>query len=68
MSVTDLRKNGTVVKNTALVMACAEGIVRSKDSNLLSSNGGHISLGKYWAKSLLRRMDLVKRRASTKSK
>ena len=65
--LTSLRKNGAVV-NTAIVMACAEGIVRSKDSNLLSSNGGHIFLTKDWAKSLLRRMGLVKRRASTKSK
>lgn len=65
--VTALRKNGAVV-NTAIVMACAEGIVRSKNSNLLCSNGGHISLTKDWAKSLLHRMGLVKRRASTKSK
>ena len=65
--LTSLRKNGAVV-NTAIVMACAEGIVRSKDSNLLCSNGGHIFLTKDWAKSLLRRMGLVKRRASTKSK
>lgn len=49
-------------------MACAEGIVRNKDSNLLRKNGGHISLTKEWAKNLLRRMGLVKRRASTKSK
>ncbi len=62
--VTALRRNGAVV-NTAIAMACAEGIVRSKDSNLLISNGG---LTKDWAKSLLRRMGLVKRRASTKSK
>ncbi len=48
-------------------MACAEGIVRSKDSNLLFSKGGHIALTKDWAKSILHRMGLVKRRASTKS-
>ena len=65
--VTTLRKNGAVV-NTAIIMACAEGIVRSKDSNLLCSNGGYISLTKDWGKSLMRRMGLVKRRASTKSK
>ncbi len=65
--ITTLRKNGAVV-NTAIVMACAEGIVCNKDSNLLSSNGGYISLTKDWGKSLLRRMGLVKRRASTKSK
>ena len=65
--VTTLRKNGAVV-NTAIIMACAEGILRSKDSNLLCSNGGYISLTKDWGKSLMRRMGLVKRRASTKSK
>ena len=60
--INSLRKSGAVV-NTAIVMACAEGIVRSKDSNLLSSNGGHISLTKDWGKNLLHRMALVKRRA-----
>ncbi len=42
-----------------------EGIVKTKDSDLLACNGGHISLTKDWAKSL---MGLVKRRASTKAK
>ena len=61
-----LRANGAVV-NTAIAIACAEGIVRSKDSNLLSCNGGHISLSKHWGKHLLSRMGYVKRRASTKA-
>ena len=65
--LTCFRENGAVV-NTAIAIGCAEGIVRSKDSNLLSCNGGHISLTKDWAKSLLRRMGYVKRRASTKAK
>ena len=54
--------------NTAIVIACAEGIVISKDSNLLAQNGGHMSLSKDWAKSLMKRMALVMRRASTKAK
>ena len=54
--------------NTAIVIACAVGIVISKDSNLLAQNGGHISLSKDWAKGLMKRMGLVKRRASTKAK
>ena len=62
-----LRENGAVV-NTAIALACAEGIVKSKDSNLLASNGGHIVLTKYWGKGLLTRMGLVKRKASTKAK
>ena len=40
----------------------------SIDSNLLASNGGHISLTKDWGKNLLHRMGFVKRRASTKAK
>lgn len=62
-----LRDNGAVV-NTAIAIGCAEGIVRSKDSNLLASNGGHITLTKHWGKHLLSRMGYVKRRASTKAK
>lgn len=48
--VTTLRSNGAVV-NTAVVMSCAEGIVKSHDSNLLASNGGHILLTKDWGKT-----------------
>ena len=59
-----LRSNGAVV-NTAIAIACAEGII---DSNLLECNGGHIRLTKSWAKCLMLRMGFVKRRASTKAK
>ena len=65
--ITALRENGAVI-NTAIAIACAEGIVKSHDSNLLESNGGHIHLTKFWAKYLMQRMGLVKRRASTKAK
>ena len=65
--LTSFRESGAVV-NTAIAMACAEGIVRSKDTNLLACNGGHISITKDWAKNILHRMGLVKRRASTKAK
>ena len=41
--LTSFRESGAVV-NTATAMGCAEGIVMSIDSNLLASNGGHISL------------------------
>ena len=54
--------------NTAITMACAEGIVRSADSNLLAVNGGHILITKDWAKNMLHRIGFVKRRASTKAK
>ena len=61
------RENGAVV-NTAIAMACAEGVIKAHDSNLLECNGGHISLTKTWAKYLMHRMGFVKRRASTKAK
>ena len=62
-----MREHGAVV-NSAVVMGAAEGIVMSKDANLLACNGGGINLTKDWAKSLLRRMGMVKRRVSSKSK
>ena len=39
--VKNLRESGGVV-NLRIVMASAEGIVKSDDSNLLQENGGHI--------------------------
>ena len=65
--VKSLLESGGVV-NSRIVMAGAEGIVKSYDSNLLQENGGHIVLSKSWAKSILGRMGYVKRRASTKAK
>ena len=65
--IKSLRECGAVV-NTRIVMAAAEGIVKSHDSNLLLSNGGHIHLGKHWAKNFLYRMGFVKRRANTTAK
>ena len=65
--LTSLRENGAVI-NTAITMACALGVVKSHDSNLLECNGGHISLTKNWSKYLMECMRFVKRRASTKAK
>ena len=62
--LTALRKHGAVV-NRAVVIGSAEKIVKSKDSNLLASHGGHISLTKHWGKHLLTNMGFVKHRAST---
>ena len=62
-----VRDNGAVV-NTAITTACAKGVVKSFDCNLLETNGGHIALTKHWATNLMARMGLVKRRASTKAK
>ena len=54
--------------NTAVVMGCVEGIVSHHDSNLLAENGGHITISKDWAKSLLHRMGYVKRRVKISAK
>ena len=57
-----LREYGAVV-NTAITIACARGVMKNVDSNLLKCHGGHISLTKH-AKYLLERMRVVKRRES----
>ena len=58
-----LRATGAAV-NTAVVIASVEGILLSKDANILK----RITLTKDWAKSLLARMGMVKQRASSKAK
>ena len=49
-----LCEQGTAV-NTSVVMTSAEGIVKSKDANLLKENGslGGIEIAKSWAHGLL---------------
>ena len=46
------------------MIASAEGILLSNDANILK----WITLTKDWSKSLLARMGMVKRRASSKAK
>ena len=60
-----MRDRGTAV-NATVVVAAAEGIVKSQDPNLLD-NGG-IEITKWWARSLLSRMGMVKRKACSKNK
>ena len=62
-----LREQGSAV-NSAIAIATAEGVVRNVDANLLACNGGGIILSKPWARGLLGRMGMVKRRASSKAK
>ena len=62
-----LRSCGAVV-NTAITLACAQGIVVNEDANLLDCNGGHISLTMHWAKNFLHRIGFVKRKVTTKAK
>ena len=62
-----LRKRGSAV-NTTVVMGAGEGIVKSKDANLLKEHGGSIELTKGWAQSLLSHMGMVKHKACSKNK
>ena len=39
--IKEMRFKGAVV-NTAIIMACAEGVVMHHDSNFLAINSGHI--------------------------
>ena len=55
----------SVVVNNAIILAVAKGIVLAKDANMLSQNGGYLSLTRDWAKRLQSRMGLVKREATT---
>ena len=59
--IKELHAKGAVV-NTAIVMACGEGVVMHHDSNLLAINGGHITIIKDWSKF---KMSYVKRQVST---
>ena len=65
--IKSVRDSGRVV-NFAIVRAAAKGIVLSHDRSLLFENGGHIELTKSWAKSLLKRMNMVKRKGTTSKK
>ena len=64
--VKSLREAKTVV-NSSIVVSAAVGIVKSHDSGLLESNGGHIKCTKQWAKHFLSQMGYVKRKATTKA-
>ena len=67
-NIKELCSKGAIV-DTAIALACAaEGVVMHHDSNLLATNGGHITISKDWAKSLLCRMGCVRRRVSTSAK
>ena len=65
--ISSLRVTGGVV-NTAIVMGAAKGIASARDASKLVSHGGHIDINKSWAKSFLKRMGYVKRKASNAGK
>ena len=53
---------------TAITIAAATAIVMKEDRNLLAENGGPITFTKTRAKSLLCRLNFVKRRGSSAGK
>ena len=63
----DLRKRGMPI-NTAVVVAAAEGILLNKNASLAPKDGIEVKLTDDWAKSLLKRMGYVKRKACSKAK
>ena len=65
--IKEMHSKGAIV-STAIVMACAEGVVIHHDSILLAINNGHITISKDWAKSLLCRKGYGKRRVSISKK
>ena len=65
--VNNLRIAGVPV-TTAIVMGAAKGIVAAKNCSLLKENGGHLEITNTWAKSLLKRMNYVKRKCSNAGK
>jgi len=62
-----LRGQGGVL-NTRIAIAVGMGVVINKDATLLAKYGGNIVLTKHWAKYVLQRMGMVKRRGNTKAK
>ena len=56
------------VVNTAIVVGAANGIVSAQNCALLLENGSHVSITKGWAKSILHRMNYVKRKGSNAGK
>jgi hypothetical protein len=58
-----LRKAGGTV-NTSILIAAATGILTHRNPTILKANGGHVELGRAWARSLMKRMGLVKRKGT----
>ena len=59
-----VRESGGVV-SARIAIAAAHGIIMACDKTKLQEFGGHIYLNRQWAYSLFRRMDFVKRKATT---
>ena len=57
------RENGAAI-SARVVMSAAEGLLNKFARYQLASNGGHISVTKSWARSLLRRMGYTQRKGT----
>ena len=62
-----LHISGGVI-NAPLVLAAARGLIIARNCALLVDYGGGLNPDKPWAKSLLRRLGFVKRKASTSAR
>lgn len=58
-----LRLAGGIVNRT-VTMAAAKGIVKNANPSLLVENGGHVAITERWARSLLERMNFVRRKGT----
>ncbi|CAC5395017.1 unnamed protein product [Mytilus coruscus] len=65
--INELRSKGGNI-NTRIVKALAKGVVISQDRTLLRENGGGIDISRDWTLSIMKRMNLVKRRGSNTAK
>lgn len=61
--IKNVRTSGGVV-NTIIVVAAVQGIVGAENRALLKENGGHMDINRDYARSLMRRMNLVKRKGT----
>ena len=63
----NLHEVGGVV-NGKIAVAAAKGIINAKNREILVENGGHVTLGNGWVKSLFKRMNFVCRKKTTSTK
>ena len=61
-----VRDRGGVI-NTAVLIAAGTGMLQQREPALMQCNGGSDVLQKSWAKYFLKKMNFVKRKATTKS-
>lgn len=65
--IKNLRVAGGIV-NSRIVIAAAKGIITARDKTQLFEYGGPIFLDKPWAKSILKRLGMVKRKGTKEVK